>query len=188
MKIALLGGSFDPPHIGHYLLIRQVLDFRPDIDKILLVPAYKHQWKPSFATAEQRLFMTKSLVQEKTEISNIELQRKGISYTIDTVKEIKQQTNATLYWIAGSDILYEFDMWEKTDELLGLITFLIFPRDPYHLPENLPKGFELMENKNLITTNISSTKIRERIKRGLSIDHLVPNEVQTYIKEHTLYR
>lgn len=187
MNIALLGGSFDPPHIGHYLVIRQLLDFRPDIDKIILVPAYKHQWKPSFASVEQRLFMTKSLVQEKTEISHVEIERKGISYTIDTAKAIKQQTNATLYWLAGSDILYEFDRWEKTNELLTLATFLIFPRDPYHLPKNLPKGFELIESENLITTNISSTKVRERIKNGLSIDNLVPKEVETYIKEQKLY-
>lgn len=187
MKIALLGGSFDPPHIGHYLIVRQTLDFRKDIDKILLIPTYQHQWKPSFAPVEDRLMMTKSLVQEKTELSEIEIERKGISYTTDTVKTIKEQTGATLFWIAGSDILFEFDRWEKTDELMSLTTFLVFPRDPYHLPKNLPKGFELIENKNLITTNISSTKIRDRIKNGLSINLLVPKEVQNYIKKQTLY-
>lgn len=188
MNIALLGGSFDPPHIGHYLVIRQLLDFRPDIDKILLVPAYQHQWKPSFASVKDRLAMTEYLIQEKTKISDVELQRRGVSYAIDTVKNIKQQTKATLYWIAGSDILFEFDRWEKTDELLDLATFLIFPRDPYHLPKNLPKGFELIENKSLITTNISSTKIRERIQQGLSIKHLVPQQVQSYITQHSLYK
>ncbi len=187
MNIAVLGGSFDPPHIGHYLVIRQILDFRPDIDKILLIPAYKHQWKPSFASVKDRLLMTKSLVQEKTEISYIEIERKGVSYTIDTVRLIKQKTQATLFWLAGSDILYEFDRWEKTEELINLTTFLIFPRDPYHLPKNLPKGFELVQNKNLITANISSTKIRDRVKNGLSIKHLVPNEVQKYIAKQKLY-
>lgn len=183
----MLGGSFDPPHIGHYLVIRQVLDFRPDIDKILLVPAYQHQWKPSFATVEERLTMTKSLLQEKTEISEVEIQRQGVSYTIDTVKEIKRQTNADLYWIVGSDIISEFNRWEKTDELLSLTKFLVFPRDPYHLPEKLPQGFELIQNENLITTNISSTAIRKRLKAGKSIHCLVPEKVEEYIKEQKLY-
>src|SRR3990167_5347941 len=109
MNIAVLGGSFDPPHIGHYLVIRQLLDIRTDIDKVLLVPAYQHQWKPSFTTVADRLIMVKSLLQEKTEISEIEIARKGVSYTIDTVKAIKHQTKGNIYWIVGSDILGEFD-------------------------------------------------------------------------------
>lgn len=188
MNIALLGGSFDPPHIGHYLVIRQVLDFRPDIDKILLIPAYQHQWKPSFVRVEDRLAMTEFLLQERTKISEVEIERKGISYTIDTVKEIKKQTNADLYWIVGSDIISEFNRWEKTDELLSLTKFLVFPRDPYHLPEKLPQGFELVENENLITTNISSTAIRKRLKEGKSIHCLVPEKVEEYIKQNNLYK
>lgn len=188
MRIAVLGGSFDPPHIGHYLVIRQVLDFRADIDKILLIPAYQHQWKPSFATVDARLSMTKFLLQERTEISTVEVERKGVSYTIDTVKQIKQQTDANLYWIVGSDIVTEFHRWEKTDQLLSLAKFLVFPRDPYHLPEKLPQGFELVQGENLITTNISSTAVRKRIKEGKSITCLVPEKVEEYIVEHNLYK
>lgn len=187
VKIAILGGSFDPPHIGHYLVIRQILDFRSDLDKILLVPSYQHQWKPSFTSVQDRLIMTESLLQEKTEISNIEIDRKGVSYTMDTLKGIKKQTDAEIYWIVGSDIIYEFNRWEKTDQLINLATFLVFPRDPYHLPEKLPQGFELIQAENLITTNISSTAIRERIKKGKLIHYLVPNEVEEYIKEKGLY-
>lgn len=187
VKIALLGGSFDPPHIGHYLVLRQILDFRPDIDKILLVPAYQHQWKPSFVKVHDRLNMTKFLLQEKTEISEIEIQRKGISYTIDTVREIKKQTQGEIYWIVGSDIVAEFHKWEKTNELLSITKFLVFPRDPYHLPEKLPFGFELIQHENLITTNISSTAVRKRIKDGKSITCLVPAKVEKYIRENELY-
>ena len=95
MKIGILGGSFDPPHIGHYLVVRQILDYRTDIDKILLMPAFQHQWKPQFTTLNERTQMLKSLIQERTEISDIELKRKGVSYTIDTIKEVKKQ-NAKL--------------------------------------------------------------------------------------------
>ncbi|MBI2074378.1 MAG: nicotinate-nicotinamide nucleotide adenylyltransferase, partial [Candidatus Levybacteria bacterium] len=120
MKIAVLGGSFDPPHIGHYLVIRQILDLRNDIGKILLVPAFQHQWKPSFASIENRLTMTKSLLQEKTEISKIEIDRKGISYTIDTIRELKKLAQAQIYWVVGSDIILEFQKWEKREELINL--------------------------------------------------------------------
>lgn len=188
MKVAVLGGSFDPPHIGHYFVIKQILEVRPDIDKILLVPAYQHQWKPIQASVKDRIQMLRCLENEKIKISDIELKRSGISYTIDTVKELKKATNAFIYWIVGSDILHEFDRWEKTDELLNLTTFLVFPRDPYHIPKNLPKGFEVLENKHLITTNISSTAIRERIKDGKSIEYFVPREVEEYIVEHKIYK
>ncbi|MDP3726817.1 MAG: nicotinate (nicotinamide) nucleotide adenylyltransferase [bacterium] len=188
MKIAILGGSFDPPHIGHYLVIKQILEIRKDIDKILLMPAFKHQWKPIQASVEDRLAMLQSLVNEKTEISDIELKRQGVSYTVDTVREVKNKTNADIFWIVGSDILSEFYRWEKTEELLGLITFLVFPRDPHHLPKKIPVGFEVIRNKDLITTSISSTVIRQRVKEEKSISYLVPKEIEEYITKHNLYQ
>lgn len=188
MKIAVLGGSFDPPHIGHYFVIQQILELRPEIDKILLVPAYQHQWKPSFASVEARISMLKHFVNNRVEISDVEIQRKGISYTIDTIKQLKAQTRAQLYWFVGSDIVYEFERWQKKDELIKEAHFLVFPRDPYHLPDKLLQGFECIQDKYLITTNISSTTIRQRIKMGKDITHLVPKEVKNYIIEHKLYR
>jgi len=218
MRIAVLGGSFDPPHIGHYFVIQQILELRRDIDKILLVPAFQHQWKPAFASIEDRTKMLKCLARKfssrhsgepepvegdsriptgsrdsgqarmtRVEISDVEIQRKGISYTIDTIKQLKAQTNAELYWIVGSDIVYEFDRWEKKDELIKEAHFLVFPRDPYHLPKKLPQGFECIQDKYLITTNVSSTIIRQRIKMGKDITHLVPEEVRRYIIKHGLY-
>jgi len=187
MNVGILGGSFDPPHIGHYFVIRQILELRPEIDKILLVPAFQHQWKPAFASVEARTSMLKHFVNNRVEISDVEIQRKGISYTIDTIKQLKTQTDAELYWIVGSDIIYEFERWEKKDELIKEAHFLVFPRDPYHLPEKLPQGFECIQDKYLITTNISSTTIRQRVKMGKDITHLVPKEVERYIIKHKLY-
>ena len=187
MMIGILGGSFDPPHIGHYFVIQQVLELCPEIDKILLVPAYQHQWKPAFASVEARKNMLKCFVRNRVEISDVEIRRKGISYTIDTIKELKAQTKAQLYWIVGSDIVYEFERWERKDELIKEAHFLVFPRDPYHLPKKLPKGFECIQDKYLITTNISSTAIRQRIKMGKSIEGLVPREVEKYIIKNKLY-
>lgn len=187
MNIAVLGGSFDPPHIGHYLVIKQVLELRPDIDKILLVPAYKHQWKPIQASGTDRLAMTRFLIDRKIELFDIEIKRKQGEYTIDTIRTLKKQINAKFYFIVGSDIIYEFDRWKNTEELLNLATFLVFPRDPYHVPKRIPKGFELIHDEHLITTNLSSTIIRERIKNGKTISGLVPKEVEEYIIKNRLY-
>lgn len=188
MKIGILGGSFDPPHMGHYFVIKQVLELREDIDKILLVPAFQHQWKPIQASPKDRLAMLRALVNEKTEISDIELKRQGVSYTVDTIREVKNKTKADIFWIVGSDILSEFHRWEKTEELLNLATFLVFPRDPHHLPEKIPAGFEVIQNKDLITTSISSTAIRQRVKEGKAISYLVPKEVEKYIIKYKLYQ
>lgn len=187
MKIGILGGSFDPPHIGHYFVIRQILELCPEIDKILLVPAYQHQWKPAFASVEDIINMLKHFVQNRVEISDVEIQRKGVSYTIDTIKQLKSQTGAEVYWIVGSDIVYEFEKWERKDELVKEARFLVFPRDPYHLPKKLPQGFECVQDKYLITTNISSTIIRQRIKMGKDISYLVPEKVKKHIIKHKLY-
>ena len=186
--IALFGGSFDPVHIGHTLVVNQILELRPEIEKIILIPALKHQWKQSYATNKDRLAMLDNLVSKRVEVSDIELKRKGISYTIDTAREIKKQTGAKIYWIVGSDILQEYKKWEKTEGLTTLMTFLVFPRDPYHIPKNVPPGFEVIKDKHLITINLSSTIIRERIRNNYPITHLVLPEVESYIKKHNLYK
>lgn len=187
MKIAILGGRFDPIHTGHLLIARQVLEMRPDISKVILVPAFQHQWKPIIASPKQRTAMIKLVLEKGIEISNIELERKGVSYSIDTIKSLKKSTNAEIFWIAGSDIVTEFDRWRNSDELLNEATFLVFPRDPYKLPESLPQGFELIKSKELLVTNISSTIIRDRVKSGKSIKYLVPEKVEKYIKGNKLY-
>jgi len=187
MKIAILGGRFDPPHIGHFLVAKQVLEFRPDIDKLLLVPAFKHQWKPIIASPKDRIEMLKFFVEPQIEISDVEIKRKGISYSIDTIKTIKKETGAEIVWIVGSDILPEFKKWKHAEELLKLATFLVVPRDPHALPKKVPAGFEVITSSKLIATDFSSTLIRDRIKAKKSIKNLVPECVEQYIIDHKLY-
>lgn len=188
MRIAILGGRFDPPHLGHYWIAKQVLDYGPEIDRVLLVPAHQHQWKPIIASGKDRLNMLSSFVEKNIEVSDGELQRKGISYTVQTVKEVKEQTNAEIYWIVGADILPELPRWERTGELINLATFLVFPRDPYTLPPELPPGFSIVMHKDLVTTNLSSTLIRDRIQQGKSIRGFVHGEIKKYIEEKGLYK
>jgi nicotinate-nucleotide adenylyltransferase len=187
MKTAILGGRFDPVHVGHLLIARQVLEFDPSIDKVVFVPAYEHQWKPIVASSKDRTQMIKSMLEDKMEVSDIEIKRKGVSYSIDTIKAFKKETEAQIYWVVGSDIVREFNRWKNSEELIKEATFLVFPRDPYKLPENLPKGFELIKSSSLQIANFSSTVIRQRIKEGKTIKYLVAEKVEKYIKENNLY-
>lgn len=187
MKIAVLGGRFDPIHVGHLLIARQVLEFDPSIDRLIFVPASQHQWKPIVASPKDRISMVKSVLEKKMEVSDIEIKRGGISYSIDTIKNLKSQTNAEIFWIVGSDIVTEFDRWKNSEELLKEATFLVFPRDPYRLPKNLPKGFKLVQSPTLQVANFSSTVIRERIKIGKTIKYLVSPLVEEYIMKNKLY-
>jgi len=187
MKIALFGGRFDPPHLGHYWVARQVLDFRKDIDKVVFVPAFQHQWKEAAALPEQRMAMLKTFQGDGIELSDTEYKREGVSYTIDTIRAVRAESGAEIFWIVGSDILQEFGRWEKADELVKEASFLVFPRDPYHLPSAIPQGFEVLKNANLITSNLSSTGIKTRRKEGLSLKGFVTKEVEEYIMRHNLY-
>jgi len=187
MKIAVLGGSFDPPHIGHYFIVNQIAELREDIERIVLMPTYQHQWKPIQASAEDRLAMLGCFENKRIEVSDLEIRERSGKYTIDTIRKLKKDRNDDIYWIVGSDILSEWERWEKKDELLSLATFFVFPRDPFGLPKHLPKGFETVSKQQLITTSISSTVIRGRIKENKAISYLVPAEVEMYIKEKKLY-
>lgn len=187
MKPALFGGMFDPPHLGHLWVARQVLEYAHDVSEVVLIPGNVHQWKKTAASPSQRLEMANFLKQKNITVSDIEIKRGGTSYSIDTIKEYKRKNDTEVYWIVGSDILEEFSRWENTEELIKEVKFLVFPRDPYHIPKNIPEGFEVVDNKNIITTNMSSTAIRERIKKGLPVSEFVLPEVDKYIKAHNMY-
>lgn len=187
MKIAILGGRFDPPHTGHFLIAQQTLDFYTYIDKVVFIPAYKHAWSPITASARDRISMLQSCLQSRMEVSDIEVRRKKISYTIDTVKAIKKVTGADIYWVIGADILQEFHKWKNHEELVKIVKFIVFPRDPHFLPKKIPQGFEVMKSSKLLTTNFSSSVIRERVKQKKSIKYLVPEAVEQYIRNHNLY-
>ncbi len=188
MTIAVLGGRFDPPHWGHFWIAQQVLDARPDIDEVWMIPAFQHQWKACAASASDRLHMTALLQTSRVKVSDLEVKRGGISYSVDTVKQILSLGNHTVYWIVGSDVVSEFAQWEKKEELAKLTTFIVFPRDPYRLPPVLPPGFEAIHSPSLVTTNLSSTFIRNRIKKGESVRGFVSEGVEKYIIKKKLYQ
>ncbi|MDP1722335.1 MAG: nicotinate (nicotinamide) nucleotide adenylyltransferase [Candidatus Gottesmanbacteria bacterium] len=186
MRIGIFGGVFNPPHLGHLMIARQVLDFT-DIEEIWFLPNYgQHPPKPHVAPVADRLAMTKYLKMSGTVVSTLEIDRKLDGNTINLLPHLPPKHSYT--FIMGADWLPGFTTkWSHWEELLNQIPFLIFPRGGY---ANAPlyKNMTLLEHTSLMISNISSTKIRERARQGLSIDAFVPPAVATYIKKHGLYR
>ncbi len=188
MNIAILGGRFDPPHWGHFWIAEQVLERGPGINEVWLMPTYKHPWKDCLADPGSRLTMVKFLEKEGIVASAIEIERSGTSYTIETIKYLKENYQEhKFYWIVGSDAIADFSRWRQAQKLCQLIPFLVFPRGGYPI-KLLPFGMKKINGENLIQTNLSSTHIRERLQKSLPIKGLVPPEVENYIKQKNLYR
>jgi nicotinate-nucleotide adenylyltransferase len=187
MKIALFGGRFDPPHIGHFLIVQQILDLRPDIEKVLFIPAFNHSWNPIVASPKDRLAMLKLGINKKMEVSDIEIKRGGISYSIDTIKEVKKMTDAELFWIIGSDNVKDFRRWKNYKEILKLAKILVFPRNKHTVEEKLPQGFEEIHSPALATIDISSNSVRQKLKNKKSVKYFVPENIEKYIRDNNLY-
>lgn len=162
--VAVLGGTFDPPHFGHLWLAKTTLATGL-VDEVWLMPNFSHPWREPIAKAQDRLAMCQFLENKKIRASKIEIKRKGKSYTIDTVRELKIRYHYDFFWLMGSDRLIDLNKWKRTRELLKETEFIVFPR----------------------MIKISSSKIRERVKKGQSISDLVPKEVEEYIRKHKLY-
>lgn len=193
MKIAIMGGTFNPIHYAHLLSAEQVRDGL-NYDKILFVPAARppHKSQPDMVSAEHRYQMVKLATAQNPyfDVSRIELDRNGPSYTIQTIKELRQTLKelTELAWIIGADSLIEYKIWKDFDEVLKSSSLVVTTRPNYDL-EQVP-----LEIRNQITifritgSDISATEIRDRIRKNLSIRYLVPNDVVNYINEYNLYR
>lgn len=185
MHIGLFGGVFNPPHRGHLMIAQQVLDFT-DIDEVWFLPNYgQHPPKPHVAAVTHRLAMSRMLVLPKTHISTLEIDKKLDGNTINLLPHLPKNHSYT--FIMGADWLPSFHLkWGHWQELLTRLPFLVFPREGYP-NEPLYKNMKLLAHKLLITSNISATLIRERVKNNLPIEQFVPEAIADYIKENTLY-
>lgn len=184
MNIALLGGAFNPPHNGHLMIARQVLDFA-GVDEVWFLPNYSQSPPKPVAPAEDRLAMTRLLQLPKTSVSTIEFDHRLNGETINVLPHLPPEH--AFSFIIGSDQLPTFHLWGRWKELLSKMPFLVFPR--YGYPnEPLYENMHVVTHELLIGSNISSTKIRERVKAGLPIDNFVPEGVAAYIRKHELYR
>lgn len=193
MKIAIMGGTFNPIHFAHLMSAEQVRDGL-NYDKILFVPAARppHKSQPDMVSAEHRYQMVKLATAQNPyfDVSRIELDRNGPSYTIQTLKLLRQTLKeiTELAWIIGADSLIEYKIWKDFDDVLKLCTLVVTTRPNYDL-EQVP-----LEIRNQITifritgSDISATEIRNRIREKHSVRYLIPEDVVNYINEHHLYR
>jgi nicotinate-nucleotide adenylyltransferase len=192
VKIGFLGGSFDPVHFGHLLAAQDVYE-QYSLDRLVLVPAAQAPLKPNDvqSSAEDRLAMLRAAVEwdKRFEISDLELRRGGVSYTIDSVRRFRAQyPNDDLYWIIGGDQLPNLHLWKDIADLASIVKFIFLERPGYPVKAapDIP-GLRLHRCDGHLLA-VSSTELRERIRQNLSLDYFVPHKAIIYIKEHSLYR
>ncbi len=189
MNIALFGGSFNPPHLGHQIVISQAFELIPQIDEIWLLPDYQHAFakNENFASPSHRLAMTKMLENHKIKTNTCTFDQKMPGNTIFHITHLKKTyPDHHFSFLMGSDNLPTFHKWPKYKTLLKLMPFYIYPRANHPFKPVLTNMHPLKHPLQIVT-NISSTRIRNRIKNQLSIHHLLPEKIARYIQKHNLY-
>jgi len=198
MNIGVLGGTFDPVHIGHLILAEEVRA-RLNLAEILFVPAGQPWLKVDspISPAEHRVEMVRLAIADKPyfKLSTMEIERAGPTYTVDTIAEIKARLEAgdELFFILGWDNLAELSLWREPSRLIIMCRLVAVPRPDYPLPDlkaleasipGLSQRVTLMDKPEI---DISASAIRDRVAQGLSIRRLVPEPVDEYIGQHKLY-
>lgn len=183
MKIALLGGAFNPPHNGHVMIARQVLDFA-GVDRVWLLPNYDQLPPKPVAPVADRLAMTRMITAPGIDVSTLEIDHQLNGQTIHLLPYLPKGNDYV--FVIGSDQLPSFHLWGEWERLLDAMPFLVFPR--YGYPnEPLYRNMTVLSHELLVGSNLSSTKVRGRVRAGLSIEAFVPPEVASYIREKGLY-
>ncbi|TVQ36896.1 MAG: nicotinate (nicotinamide) nucleotide adenylyltransferase [Spirochaetaceae bacterium] len=186
-RVALLGGTFDPVHVGHLFVAEEVHRLF-GYQRILFVPAAQppHKQRQPCADAQQRLEMLQLAVagNHAFAVESWELHQGGVSYTVDTVRHLSGRCDGRLGLIIGDDLVEGFDRWHLAQELIRRTDIMVARRDDRPLP-GLLSAATALDNSPLA---VSSSMIRERIGRGAAFRYLVPESVYDYIQRHGLYR
>lgn len=197
MKIGVLGGTFDPVHIGH-LLLGECAREEIGLESVLFVPAGQ-PWRKAgleVSPAEDRLAMLRLALADNAafRVSTVELEREGPSYTAETLETLRQQhPGAQLFLVLGEDALADLPHWHDPARILNLATVAVAARSGEG--PNLRQAEALLPGLvakvvwlRMPVVEISATGIRERVRLGLSIRYRVLPAVEAYIREHRLYR
>ncbi len=198
-RVGVLGGTFDPPHLGHLWLAALATDAM-HLDRVLFMPAAQppHKAPGAVSRSTDRLLMTRLAIagEPRFEICPLELERPGPSYTVDSLRVLRdmEPDGTRLFLIMASDSLAAIDSWREPDRILELAEWIVGPRPDATPPDRaaLKERFgaaadriHLLEGPSLA---ISSTAIRERVAAGRTIGYLVPRAVEELILERGLYR
>jgi nicotinate-nucleotide adenylyltransferase len=188
-RIGIFGGTFDPPHKGHIAIAEEAMK-QLSLDTIYFVPAYlpPHKLQHYSMTAKHRLTMVKLAIDghKDFKVSTIELQRRGISYTVDTLKAFRSRfPNAALILIIGADNLEQFHSWKSPKAILQLASLAVYKRRGFNQSlKNQNIAFQPIKGQLL---QVSSTEIRNRLVKGLTVSKLISRSIERYIKRHSLY-
>lgn len=192
-KVGIMGGTFDPIHMGHLIAASCALE-AAELDEVWFIPTASPPLKPNAPSAEahQRLEMVKLAIsgQPAFRVIDIELQRGGTSYSIDTVTALMEQyAEHQFFYIIGSDRIHDLPQWHRAEELSQLVQFIGLNRPSEHL--QLQRLSEDWRSKIVIAPmpliGISSTELRHRAAQGKSLRYFVPELVEQYIRRYSLY-
>ena len=191
MKICLFGGTFDPPHIGH-LLIAQTVCEAEDFDKILFIPAFTSPHKKSITPVEHRIEMVKTAIIDnpKFEYSDVDILRGGVSYTIDSIMDVKRKMKlekADLYYLIGSDSLIDLKNWKEPKQILDECNVIVAIRPGFRPSDISPWILQKVHFANIPRFELSSSKIRSRWVKDLTIRYMVTLPIWEYINQNKLY-
>ncbi len=199
-RVGILGGTFNPIHLGHLLIAHAVAEAL-DLERVLLMPAAQppHKTGGILATAAERLEMvSRSIAGDPLlDVSTLELDRGGVSYAVDTLRAFRAgHPDSDPHFIIGMDSLRDLHSWRCVDELLGLCTFVTVDRPGVDRPPGpadlrLPDPWPARLLAGIVpvrTWDVSSSEIRRRIAIGQPIRYLVMPSVEAFIRERGLYR
>lgn len=200
MKAGILGGTFDPVHLGH-LKLAEAVRLKLGLDEVLFVSAgqpYLKEGDRIITLASHRVAMVRLAIRDYPhfKLSLVEIERPGPSYTVDTMAELRKglKEGDELFFILGWDNLMALPQWREPARLTQLCKLVAVPRMGYPVPDlkSLEKAIPGIASRTIVLfspiINISATVIRERVARGLSVSQLVSESVAEYIKKHRLYQ
>ncbi len=185
MKICFFGGAFDPPHNGHLNIAESIMKWG-NFDKIIFIPSYKSAHKiDNFCSINHRINMLKLIVKNKSffEFSTIDIERKCITYTIDTIRELKQiyPLQKKIFLLVGSDSVLNFHKWKNYKSILNSCQIIVAPRPKFEIDKISKEITSKIIVAKVPMYNISSTEVNERIKKNLPITNYVTKEIENYI-------
>ena len=197
MNIGVLGGTFDPIHIGH-LVVAEEARIKLGFTEVLFVPAGQ-PWRKldrNITPADHRVEMVRRAIADNPhfKLCTLEVERPGPSYTVDTLTILREQlgSEASLFFILGRDTLAELPLWKEPKKVVQLCRLVVPPRlgskDLKHLETAIPGLLDKVIQLDMPVIGISSAEIRQRIAQGLTIRYLVPVEVEKYIAEQKVYQ
>lgn len=190
MRIGILGGTFDPPHIGHLLAATDACELL-ELDQLIFVPTATQPLKAGapVTAAEERLAMVRLLCgsDPRFQVSDVEVRRGGLSFTVDTLRAFREQwpaETADLVLLLGGDAAAQFPHWKEPEVVQALAKVVVMTRGELSVP-GLAKGMTTVATRRV---DVSSTEVRERIREGRTARGLVTEGVAAYIERRGLYR